>query len=243
MKRTLLFVLTAIAIVSCNLFSTPSATNTPLRTATFDYNPPESSSKRPDIVVMLMKPTYGESLGAMKDAKPFNTMLNSMEKDFEEIITKRGFTMRGPFSSYGNVNFPDKEAAPLLLEVEVDLSFVEMPGGVKTASNVLTGTSYYFSGEAEISGRVNLVFKESFTQERIDNPSVEIPKKRFSASSEKKYTTNSIPMSDPGIYNPLTQALEEVYDEVMTTAWNKLDPNQVSRYMSSVKSIRDRKGF
>lgn len=240
MTRLIPFLTVILFLTGC--FST-SNTVTPLRTATFDYQPPESSNKRPDIAMILLKPMYGESLGALKSARVFSTMLGAMEKDFEELVTKRGYTMRGPFNTYGNINFPDKEAAPLILKVEVELQITELPNSVKAKYSPLLGTSYNFDGEIELSGRVNLIFMESMTQERIDNPSVTIPNKRFAAKSEKSYTTQVIPITDPGIYNELTKALEEVYDDLMMTAWNKLDPNEVSRYMTSVNNIRKRKGF
>ena len=52
----------------------------------------------------------------------FRTFASNMTKDFEEILTARGFGVRGPFMEYNDMTYSDKEGSDLILTAEVEFS-------------------------------------------------------------------------------------------------------------------------
>lgn len=135
--RVALMVLTALLAVGC---VAPTAGPTGPRTApTFDYTPAANAEP------MSANITFAVVGSSFETPVPlFERFSSNMARDFAEILTARGYTIRGPFQTYDEMTFPDKENSNLVLSAEVDftpdtsgLELVEIPSLVGTIDAIL----------------------------------------------------------------------------------------------------------
>ena len=97
-----------------------TGTKEPVKTPNYDYSPPEAQTKA-NLTLALVKPRFA------KDMKDFNCKLfmdfsDHMSSDFEELITKRGFSLRGPFQQADDMVYGDKQSCYLYLQPEIEFS-------------------------------------------------------------------------------------------------------------------------
>ncbi len=59
-----------------------------------------------------------------------------MGVDFEELLIAKGYSIRGPFSSYDEVVFRDKQDSDLLMEVEINFNVEAGQGALKNLSSI-----------------------------------------------------------------------------------------------------------
>src|SRR5580765_4546739 len=94
--------LLSVALAGC---SSPKQTTTAAQPpvqripAKFDYSPPSrAQAASTGITIAIVRPTY-VGKNPVYYVSPFNEMATSMGNDFEELLTAKGFTVRGPFGS------------------------------------------------------------------------------------------------------------------------------------------------
>lgn len=111
----------------------------------------------------------------------FNDFASSMTKDFMEILTARGFGVRGPFNTYDEMTFPDKKDSDLILtvkfEINPDVSRVPLwidSDGAGFSLNPFVETV------VSVKGRIDLILSESLTNEKMWTKSVPITPFRVS---------------------------------------------------------------
>src|SRR5690242_4186653 len=107
--KQILSLLTIIVLTGCGSVK-QTATQPPIQRvpAKFDYSPPSrAQAASSGITIAIVKPTY---VGKNPEyfVPPFNEMAVSMGNDFEEMLTAKGFTMRGPFGSRDEMVYNDK---------------------------------------------------------------------------------------------------------------------------------------
>src|SRR5689334_19632488 len=98
MKRILLFLMTA-CFLSCSTTKSTTTANERIP-AKFDFTPPTRNNVgATNITIALVKPRF---VGDNPEyyVEPFNEMASSMANDFQELLTAKGFTIRGPFGSH-----------------------------------------------------------------------------------------------------------------------------------------------
>ena len=99
-------------------------------TIVFDYTPTkEATPGSADVTFAVVGTQIGTNFGG--NASPlFKDFAGSMTNDFMEVLTAQGFGVRGPFSNYDEILFPDKQASDLILtakfEINPDLSKVPL---------------------------------------------------------------------------------------------------------------------
>ncbi len=98
-RNVLLCATMTLLLAACG--STQDTTTAPVQRvpAKFDFSPPSrAQAGATGITIAIVKPTYvGQNPEYL--APPFNEMASSMGNDFEELLTAKGFTVRGPFGS------------------------------------------------------------------------------------------------------------------------------------------------
>ena len=214
------------------------------KVVTFDFTPPEvAPAKSSDIAFVLMKPSYAPSFQDGHE-QLFQNFIKSMAADFEEMIIARGFTLRGPYDTYDEIVYGDKAATDLILMVEVDIQFSSGQDLIKRHFNALTKSySYSADGYLGLSGKINLTASETLSQEKLWAKSIPMPPKNVYVKSEHKYTGQHIPIEDTGLYNPVSEALEEYYKKAIKTAWNHLHPVELAALKPQIKQLRDKKTY
>lgn len=107
-------------------------TQPPRETITFDYVPtteaPPGSADVTFAVVgaKFIAPTFQQtgSLQALPSAAPppplFEGLVSNMTKDFSEVLTARGFTVKGVYRTLDEMIYPDKEGSDLILTARIE---------------------------------------------------------------------------------------------------------------------------
>ena len=130
-----------IVAVVCLMIAGCAAINTepePLRAIiTFDYVPTaEAVSGSADVTFAIVgaefvAPTTHQQgvplqSGMLLPSAPppllFQQLINNMTKDFEEVLTARGFAVKGSYRTLSEMIYPDKEGSDLILTAKVKFS-------------------------------------------------------------------------------------------------------------------------
>lgn len=198
---------------------------------------------------------FGETPGY--SAAVQEDLTSAMRADFLALVTARGFTVRGPFASYQEMVFPDKEGSDLVLVPQVDIAvrFEDLkPGG-----NPLPLLGYFaVDGTATLKGTVTLLVTESLTNERMWTKNIAIPVTRVSWTGAARFplaassgtALKNLPeawpalaMEDPAFQAAIGPKLEAMYRTILQTAWNYLDPREMALVRRQAAEIKKRKAY
>ena len=230
----------------------PVVVHEQVKTPNYDYVPVETNEKT-GITLGLVNPVFARDM-KYSTIKLFADFPTHMGTDYEEMITKRGYTLRGPFQAVDDMVYNDKVACGLLLrpEININFDFSQMHRTVlRNAINEGTlhlPALYTYSGTVVIDGRINMIFCEPFTMEKIKVLSISIPQKTIQLSDPHAYGTSDflevISTSQEGaMMNPIITALEDIYQSTFKTAYNHLDPHEIADYLSDAKKVREKSNF
>lgn len=240
----LFLVVLAILIQGC---ATTSATKegSSAYVPSFDFTPPTTAAPgSADVVFAIVNASYAENQPWMQ-VWPFTDVSRNMGNDFQEIVSARGFNVRGPFATYDEITFPDKKASDLVLVPTLEIRLDIISPQVKKHINILGPDSYTVNGQAAVSGRVTLSLMESLSKERMWFKSVELQRTVVPFEGEKEYTAPpaGVDPSDPGISKPLGTTMETFYKKVMQAAWNYLDPEEMKIVKKQAEEIKKKKVY
>ena len=136
----------------------------------FDYTPiGEATAGSSEVTFAVVGTQVGSGIRI-----PENSLLadfaNNMTKDFMEILTARGFGVRGPFNTYDEMLFPDKKDSDLILTAEFGISLDT------SAVRFEPLGEYYWHvvGPVEVKGYIYLLISESLTNEKMWSKKVPI---------------------------------------------------------------------
>ena len=224
---------------------------TPLKTVNFNYAPIKSdSSGAAKIGIILISPSFDRKGFTYFSQRPFTDFKKSLEGDLEEMITSRGFTFRGPFNGYDEITYSDKKATQIVIEVEINPSLQSLTAKPWIAhrhfhyqpyGQSYNTYTYSFEGRLSLSGTIKLTFSEVMSHEKINIRNVSINNVEFDVKTEDRYDDKDyLPVRDPGFYNPLVTAMEEVYGSVLQKTWGFFDPAEITSWIPQIEELRDR---
>lgn len=242
MKTTNFFitVLTALLLISCvpTQNATPALQLAKRVPATFDYSPPSRVQiGQNDIAIAIVKPIYiGKN--AEYFISPFNEMSNRMSNDFEELLTAKGFTVKGPYGSRDEMTYSDKVSSSFILEISIELNpqynrkstmSTHRPNLVAVMVNKDAPTTYTYkmSGDSTLSGNLIIKAKSAQYGELLWAKSIALAPTSFTLPSQLDWET--VPTmaqeldKDALVYNTLSAELEKMYLKTMTLAWQQID--------------------
>ncbi len=215
----------------------------------FDFTPPSNAPVgSADITLAIVNASYSEEKDWTR-VWPFTDISRNMARDFVEIVNARGFTVRGPFVSYDEMIFPDKQGSDLVLQpwVEMTLEFrnVTVKEELPPLLSLQTRSKYSLKGEAVIGGRVTLSLLESLSKERMWSKSIEIPSGLIPWEAEKQYWVRptQIDLSDNGVARPIGITMEALYAKIMRTAWDYLHPEELKMVKKQAQEIKKKKVY
>ena len=202
-------------------------------TITFDYEPPA------DAIPGSANSTFAVVGSRFDTPVPlFRTFASNMTKDFGEILTARGFGVRGPFMEYDHLTYSDKEGSDLILTAEVKFSS-------DTSQITYSSLGYIPRGAVTVSCHVNLIVSESLTNERLWSKSVAITPFTVNLRARKGYPMGvnlaSLLKNENKFYSDVAHALEAQYTEIMNRIYGYLDPKQMAIVTTSARDLRKRK--
>lgn len=135
----------------------------------FDYNPLEDTTAGSSNVTFAVVGTQVAADTYIPENSLFSDFADNMTKDFMEILTARGFGVRGPFNTYDEMNFPDKKDSDLILTAEFGISLDTNAVRFKYYAN-----KWHAEGPVVVKGSIYLVVSESLTNERMWSKKVPI---------------------------------------------------------------------
>lgn len=240
----------------------------------FDYTPeanghPESANVT--FAVTDSRPMTVWAVGAA-GLSFFERFSSNMARDFVEILVARGYAIRGPFRSYNEMTFPDKEGSNLVLSATVgftpDTSGLELvqlgvPNAVSVAfdlNQMLDGgvdspyadARSHFKGTVRVQGRVTLIVSESLTNEKIWTKSIDIKPVIVGVDSTLPFLSTGLDLDlvfphliehDNRFYTDLGSALEGSYVEIMERTYAYLAPGEMMLVDRQADGVRERKRY
>ena len=98
-------IVVCIVLAGCAVHVEPEP---PRAIITFDYSPLETTPGSANLTFAVV----GAEIVGGRRGTPiplFKTFASNMTKDFAEILTARGFSVKGPFQNYDIMTYTDKE--------------------------------------------------------------------------------------------------------------------------------------
>jgi len=178
MKNILVRSLIVIVFVTIAFASDVTKSKQPLRiTPSFNWSSQTTNSPgSAKMTLGVISPSYlVQWRGEIPE--PYKSFRQDIEGDMMELLTNKGFTVRGPFEARDEMILADKKACDLLLTVEIEPLFQSSTGGWQTEVSKSTGIGYYFKGSISVYGKINLVASEPLSGEKLWSKSLEIPTK------------------------------------------------------------------
>ncbi len=245
-------------------------------TIVFQYTPKtEAASGSADVTFavvgsQLAKPVQPGQMQVPNQvhAKIFVDFASTMTKDFMEVLGAQGFGVRGPFNTYDDMIFPDKEGSDLVLTAEVLFSadtsrtYLERPFALVQPT---TSTRYEIKGPVHVNCDVKLVVSESLTNERMWTKTINIEPFTIYLKSQYRYPlqylaehsikygkvfqgTGGVPIEvilekENKFHNDLGHALEKQYKEILGKIYTYLDPREMTVVKNQSLEIRKKKVF
>ena len=257
------------------LMGCATGTSGPSREAiVFQYTPQsEAASGSADVTFAVVGTQLAKSVeqGQMqlpnqKSVKLFTDFAGTMTKDFMEVLGAQGFGVRGPFNTYEDMIFPDKQGSDLVLTAEVLFSTDTSSCVVKNKEVLGMTTEYYrIIGSVTVKYDVKLVASESLTNERMWTKTINIDPFTIQLESQYSYTLQQLatlsmkygkvyqPNSEVPIgailenehkfHNDLGRALQKQYKDILGKIYTYLDPREMTVVKNQAIEIRKKKVF
>jgi hypothetical protein len=231
--------LLTIVLMGCFASKTP-VSNTTRIPARFDFSPPSrTQAGATAMTIALVRPIYITKNPEYYVA-PFSEMSTNMGNDFEEMLTAKGFKIRGPFGSRDEMVYNDKQSCDFAFSAEIDLQpTYNRKYKYDAGLGAIVPASYRMSGEITLGG--NLVLTASSPQygEKIWKKNIALDKASFTYSGTTKW--NNIPSvaeelkEDNLFYNTLSRELEKFYDKAMNLAWKQIEAEEMKSVADQAK--------
>ena len=245
--KSMLILYMGLAITGCAIFG---SSEPPVRRIEprFDYEPVEAAREKRDITIAAVGSQFEIPIG-QNPSPLFERFASNMADDFGEIITARGYTLRGPFQTFDEMTFVDKDNSNLILTAKV--TFIDDLTGTDVRYNKgawgIGAGGWKVSGEILVSGRISLIISESLTNEKMWTKSVNIRSIAVELTptlyERRTITVADVLKNDDRFYTELGKLLDKQYYEIMNRTYGYLDPREMMLINKQAAELRKRKVF
>jgi hypothetical protein len=259
MKNSLYYkyfsVITLLLIISfIQGCATTKVATTPLIVPDYTFSPPSPVAPGSSgLKIAMLDPIFKGNF-IYSNKSPFKQFRASMGKDFEQILTARGYILKGPYDAYDLMTYSDKSECQLGLEIEIDLNLVKTSGGwtytpmTNYGYGITSGNYSTYEGTLNLSGKITISIIETFTQQKLLVKSVPVPQEDINVKAEANFPGNImnselIPIEDSGVHNPITNSLSSFYKSTMQLGWDMLSQEELQHVQNQVPGIRENAGF
>lgn len=257
MTKTFLVATLSMLCMSCFAPQQTTTTAPPLQRipAKFDFSPPSRSQvASTTITIAIVRPMY-VGKNAEYFVPPFKEMAESMGNDFEELLTAKGFTIRGPFGSRDEMVYNDKVNSSFVLEIGIELNPQYNRKYATTAKTnwgalldkTASATTYTqkMSGEVILTGSLVINAKSAQYGELLWKKNIALQPASFTYTGSLTWT--GVPTmaeeltKDNQVYNTVSKELEKFYLQALNLAWQQIDPAEMKSVAEQAKKA-DKKG-
>lgn len=237
------------AIISA--FSTDTVEKVTKATPSFSSTPQSSSGTSNGITIAVISPKFVVE-GSVMDVKNeiFKIFKKSIEADFMELLTARGYSVRGPFASRDEMVFDDKERCHIALIADVSPNFKSNTGGfVNVFSKCPNGyQAQQLKGDLVVYGDIALTVLEPITGEKLWAKKVEIPEESSGEVKSKVICGGSTNFekflylidNDNNVGNAVTTLLQKTYSPILNKIENHMNPSEFNRLMPQIEKLKKR---
>lgn len=244
MKKFLPIFILALVVTSCFTTKAPVANSTRIPVK-FDFSPPSrTAAGATAMTIALISPIYIAQNPEYYVA-PFNEMSTSMKNDFEEMLTAKGFKIRGPFRSRDEMVYNDKQSTDFAFIVEIDLNpTYNRKNKYSMGWGVVVPASYQMSGEITLGGNLVLTASSPKYGEKIWKKNIALDKSTFTYTGSVKWA--EVPSvaeelkQDNNFYNTLSRELEKFYDRAMNLAWTQIEAAEMKTVVEQARKADQR---
>ena len=243
--------LLALVFAGCTASKPTASTAPPVQRipAVFDFSPPSrAQAGSTNITIAIVKPTY---VGQNPEyyVPPFNEMAVRMGDDFEELLTAKGFTMRGPFKSRDEMVYNDKTNSSFVLEIGIDINpqynrkYATTNktnwAGILNPNSPNVISTQKMSGEITLGGTLVINAKSSQYGELIWKKNIALTPASFTYTggmvwSEVPTMADEL-KQDNQVYNTVSKELERFYNAALQLAWQQIDPSEMKTVADQAK--------
>ena len=230
---TLYFSIVAIVfVILVGCVPTTIEPEPPRAIVNFDYTPPaEAVPGSADATFAVVGTRFDTPI------QLFRTFASNMTKDFGEILTARGFGVRGPFMAYNDMTYTDKEGSDMTLTAEVEFS--------SDTSQIQYSSFGIPSGSVTVKCHVNLIVSESLTNERLWTRSIAITPFTVNLRSRNTYTTRAslttLLVNESRFFSDVSHSLDAQYTEIMNKIYGYLEAKGMAVVAKSARDLRKKK--
>jgi hypothetical protein len=211
----------------------------------FSYAPPSRENvASTGITIALLNPVF-ISKNINYAGSPWTEFAKAMGNDIEDLLTAKGFKVRGPFNSMDEMVVPDKMNSDFVVQVTIDMNVLD-DRKFKTGMNLLgSGLSYKVSsGNVTINPAIRMTFLSCFSAEKLSKKDLDIPQTNFQYSGTQKWDGTNLPFvrefnQDVNLWNPFCKSLEEIYKESFDIMYKQFDKDEMAE-ISKVSKETDK---
>lgn len=240
-----------LVLSSCSSQKTVTTAPEQRVVAKFDYSPPSRAQVgSTNLTIALLRPRFVDRNYADPEylAPPYNDMASSMAADFEELLTAKGFTIKGPFNSRDEMVYTDKMNSNFALEIVIDLNSSQINRTWKfdPGFGAFIAPSYKMSGDIILAGNLLITASSPQYGEKIWKKSIKLDNLPFSYVGSIKWNNNYPSLAqelrqDNVVYNAFARALEKYYNTALNLVWQQIEPIEMKSVSDQAKKA-DKKG-
>lgn len=243
------------------------------------YNFPEGKVSQNDKVISLISPSFKAKTddttkklmatspflqalmaqGSVVNLPDFNRRLSAtyfrkvkigIDNAFVDMLTRKGFSWKGPYDSFDDMTYNDKKSCYLSLLPEMNL-FIEKHGTSLEDSKLTKVITE--KGIISVSGEMLISLVEPMTKERIMSKRINLSD--FNISKEYIYQakigsnglifdamTSGTELKD-NTDKVLAEAVNEFYTKAMNKIYKMISEEEILSYQASVKELKELKRF
>ena len=245
--KKLFFILLALVLHGCGTSKFVSNDKTLRVLPSFSFTPKSNASPGSlDMSIAIVQPVF-----VSKDAEflvsPFPEMAITMGNDFEEMLTSKGFTVKGPFASRDNMVYTEKKTTDFIIQIEIDLRIGSDCKAIYHANFnplliLLGGSSnsfYTMEGNITLGGNLIITALSPQYGEKIWKKQISLSNITFNYVGNIKWTgeptTAEQLMKDNRFYNSFVAMLEKFYITALDVVWSQIDPAEMKLITKQAK--------
>lgn len=248
--KTILF-LAALIFTACST-SKSAAPEVSKVQPRFDYAPKGTGATgSAKMTIALINPILAEQVAQVN---PFQSMRKNMGNDFEEMLTAKGLTIRGPFEQFGELLYDDKQNSDFILEVEVDLNFQNIDRKRKVVTrtnwgkilnpntNETSDTYYMYTGEGTVGCNLVLTAKSTNYGEKLWKKNISLPPAPFKYEGRLGWVSHSVTLldeiqQDNIVFNEIAKLLEGQYGVIFDLLDRQIDVAEMKTVAAAAKKV------
>ncbi len=176
-------------------------------------------------------------------APQFARLGDALKQDLVELLMAKGFGVRGPFSSYDLIPYPDKKAIDLYLAPTLQLSTVFKDTNVETQHDSRSGKVYHGTGTIEVKGTLTVKLQEPMSRELMWTKGIPFSYAFPYDVRFPYFEKGTRPFDFKLVMDDLAKGLAQQYPVMLTTLSGLIDPEEMRVIKRQAQELKRKKGY